>query len=31
MKNNQKKDCLIEYLESKQIKYNEGLWDETVE
>jgi len=26
-----KKDCLIEYLESKQIKYNEGLWDETVE
>ncbi len=25
-----KKDCLIHLLDKKQIKYNEGLWDEAV-
>ena len=25
-----KKDCLIELLKKKQIKYDEGLWDEAV-
>ena len=25
-----KKDCLIELLKNKQIKYDEGLWDEAV-
>ena len=25
-----KKDCLIQLLDKKQIKYDEGLWDEAV-
>ena len=25
-----KKDCLIQLLDNKQIKYDEGLWDEAV-
>ena len=28
--NQSKKDCLIELLKNKQIKYDEGLWDEAV-
>ena len=28
--NQSKKDCLIQLLKKKQIKYDEGLWDEVV-
>ncbi len=28
--NQSKKDCLIQLLNKKQIKYDEGLWDEAV-